>query len=229
MTRRPEDDGAGGGRLSGWSRRKLAARRGGADAQDTTLPTEARDAAGLDAGVESDGVDVDYIAALPPIETIADGSDIKPFLARGVPASLKNAAMRRLWSASPSVRDYADPAVDYAWDWNAPGGVPGGGGTLTERGVAKMVKDLIGGSPTEEDEDASVRDVAEKRDSEADPERLADTPPERVPDTGEPPVAIRRTQGLDEPKSGGGSDPPKGARPIVLATAPRRHGGARPD
>ena len=49
-----------------------------------------------------------------------------------------------MWLATPGVRDYSDPAVDYAWDWNAPGGVPGGGGVLSEQGVAKMVKDLIG-------------------------------------------------------------------------------------
>ncbi len=230
MSRPPEDEG-GGGRLSGWSRRKLAARQAEGDPPDIVEDTPAATVA--DESGEPDGVDAEYIAALPPIETIGDGSDIKPFLARGVPASLKNAALRRLWSATPGVRDYSDPAVDYAWDWNAPGGVPGGGGTLSESGVAKMVKNLIGESRASKDETAPVEDVAEARDAETAPERRDGEPVAAVPETQAPPAAIRRAHKPDERAMGGKTDrqgAPDEGRPAVASIAPpRRHGGAVPD
>ncbi len=67
------------------------------------------------------------LAALPRIEDLVPGSDIRAFLRAGVPRDLRNAAMRRMWMLTPGIRDYKDPAVDYAWDWNTPGGVPGDG------------------------------------------------------------------------------------------------------
>lgn len=222
MSRVPEDGDAGAGRLSGWSRRKLAARRSEAGPPDQAVREETRAPSVADAGSGPDDVDADYIAALPSIETVVQGSDIKPFLARGVPSRLKNAALRRLWSATPGVRDYSDPAVDYAWDWNAPGGVPGGGGTLSECGVAKMVKDLIGGSRAE-DEDAAA---------DADPERREPAPEVKAPQKEAAP-AIRRTEKRQEAESGTQPERPRapeGARSIAASIPPpRRHGGAVPE
>ncbi|MGH6798478.1 MAG: DUF3306 domain-containing protein, partial [Roseiarcus sp.] len=45
-------------------------------------------------------------ASLPPIESIGAGSDIRAFLAAGVPADLTRAALRRAWSADPTIRDF---------------------------------------------------------------------------------------------------------------------------
>ena len=230
MSQQPEDE-ADGGRLSGWSRRKLAARRGEGDP-----PREAEEAPVekvADVRGEPDGVDEEYIAALPPIDTIGDGSDIKPFLARGVPASLKNTALRRLWSATPGVRDYSDPAVDYAWDWNAPGGVPGGGGTLSESAVAKMVKNLIGESRASGGETAPVQDVADARDADTDPERREVETVLAAPEIEAPPAAIRRTKKRDERAEGGKTRRPDAQDETRQAAAsiapPRAHGGAVPD
>ena len=232
MSRPPEDE-DGGGRLSGWSRRKLAARRAEGEGEPPDIVEETPAATVADETGGQDDVDAEYVAALPPIETIGDGSDIKPFLARGVPASLKNAALRRLWSATPGVRGYSDPAVDYAWDWNAPGGVPGGGGTLSESGVAKMVKNLIGESRASKDVSTPVEDVAEARDAETAPERRDVEPVTAVPETEAPPAAVRRTHKRDERAEGGKTDrqgAPDEARPAVASIAPpRRHGGAVPD
>ena len=84
------------------------------------------------------------LAALPPIDMFTIETDIRPFLKKGVPHALRNAAMRRKWMLTPSIRDHADPAVDYAWDWNTPGGVPGDGvGPSLEKG-AQMLRDLTG-------------------------------------------------------------------------------------
>jgi hypothetical protein len=232
---RPDEPQDEGGFFSGWSKRKLAAKRQNTPGRDVeAVPETQAESDPVPADVEQEDIDDAVVAALPPLEGITAGSDIKPFLAKGVPAKLKNAAMRRLWMATPGVRDYSDPAVDYAWDWNAPGGVPGGGGTLSETGVAKMVKDLIGGRndpPPEESVEAapieteSVEQVA----SEAVEQSAA------VAEDDVPPSPVRRsdagTSRASLPPPGTGSDEAtrEDDAPAKSLPPPRRHGGAVPD
>ena len=64
------------------------------------------------------------VANLPPIESIGAGSDIRPFLAPGVPADLTRAALRRAWSTDPAIRDFIGLSEN-SGDFNAQGGVPG--------------------------------------------------------------------------------------------------------
>jgi hypothetical protein len=49
---------------------------------------------------------VSSTCGLPPIEAIDAGSDIRAFLAPGVPAELTRAALRRAWSADPAIRNF---------------------------------------------------------------------------------------------------------------------------
>jgi hypothetical protein len=63
---------------------------------------------------------------LPPIDSIQSGSDIKAFLAPGVPSELTRAALRRAWTVDPAIRDFIGLSEN-AWDFNAPDGVPGFG------------------------------------------------------------------------------------------------------
>jgi hypothetical protein len=63
---------------------------------------------------------------LPPIDSIQSGSDIKAFLAPGVPSELTRAALRRAWTVDPAIRDFVGLSEN-AWDFNAPDGVPGFG------------------------------------------------------------------------------------------------------
>jgi hypothetical protein len=79
---------------------------------------------------------------LPPIESIAGGSDIRPFLAAGVPADLTRAALRRAWSADPTIRDFIGLSEN-SWDFNAPGGVPGFG-SLPELDARRLLARVIG-------------------------------------------------------------------------------------
>jgi hypothetical protein len=60
------------------------------------------------------------------IESIGSGSDIRPFLASGVPTDVTRAALRRAWSTDPAIRDFVGLSEN-SWDFNAPGGVPGFG------------------------------------------------------------------------------------------------------
>jgi hypothetical protein len=208
-----------GGFLRAWSRRKIEAKRQEAEPEapeEVTPPVE--EAVALEAEV----IDPDLVAALPSIDDITAGFDIKPFLAKGVPAHLKNAAMRRLWSVSPAVRDYVDPAMDYAWDWNAPGGVPGGGGKLSEKSVAKMVKDLIGNRPEPQDDVEPAESGAES----------ADLLAEKLPDEAE--VALPEAQSVRRSEQvGKASEKPEKREPARQTAStpapPRRHGGAAPE
>jgi len=65
-------------------------------------------------------------ATLPPLDSIAAGTDIRAFLARGVPPELTRAALRRAWAADPAIRDFIGLSEN-SWDFTAPDGVPGFG------------------------------------------------------------------------------------------------------
>jgi hypothetical protein len=82
------------------------------------------------------------LAKLPPIESITAETDIRAFLAPGVPPELARAALRRVWSADPAIRDFIGPAEN-AWDFNAPESMAGFGPLpMTDelrRQIARMV------------------------------------------------------------------------------------------
>ena len=240
----PADDDKPEGFLSAWSRRKLAAGREKANA-DTGVDTDDPEAIETEAAGEEpvavertspedndDEVDADFIANLPSIDEITAQTDLAPFMRRGVPLALRNSALRKVWLLNPLIRDHVDPALDYAWDWNAPGGVPGGGGTLTGEGVSQMVKNLLG--------DAKSADDAERTDEAAAIDPEADDAPSAQADTVLPEQPVRQAEPIDREQSTGesadaASPAQKGTEPITetrvnlpLATI-RRHGGALPE
>jgi hypothetical protein len=69
--------------------------------------------------------------SLPPIESLGPDSDLRPFLKPGVPADLTRAALRRVWSADPAIRDFIGLSEN-SWDFNGPDGVPGFGSPTTD-------------------------------------------------------------------------------------------------
>jgi hypothetical protein len=86
------------------------------------------------------------LKTLPPIETITAATDIRPFLAPGVPVDVARAALRRAWSADPRIRNFVGLA-DYDWDYHTPGSA-GGFGPLEmtdelRRMVARIVGDIV--------------------------------------------------------------------------------------
>jgi hypothetical protein len=125
--------------LERWSRRKQEAREepqvaAGKAAADPPEPA-AQDHSGEATAEE--------IAALPSVETVMDVAGLRQFLRRGIPSGMRQAALRRIWRLDPKIRDYVDAAQDYAFDWNAPGGVPGGGGIITPEQVAGILDRLF--------------------------------------------------------------------------------------
>jgi hypothetical protein len=77
---------------------------------------------------------------LPPIESIEADSDITAFLAPGVTPELTRIALRRAWRFDPAIRDFIGLSEN-AWDFNAPGGVPGFGSLDLEK-VRRLVAEL---------------------------------------------------------------------------------------
>ena len=72
---------------------------------------------------------------LPPIESITAATDIRAFLAPGVPEELTRAALRRVWVTDPTIRDFVGLAENQ-WDFTNPDGVPGFGSLESPRHCA---------------------------------------------------------------------------------------------
>ena len=89
------------------------------------------------------------LASLPPIESIAADTDIRAFLAPGVPPELARAALRRAWAADPKIRDFVGLA-DYDWDFNAPGSMAGFGPLEMTEELRQIAARIIGPPPPAE-------------------------------------------------------------------------------
>ena len=91
-------------------------------------------------------------ASLPPLESITAESDIRAFLAPGVPAELTRAALRRAWAADPKIRDFVGLAEN-AWDFNAPGSIAGFGPLEMTDELRREVARMVGRALADEDTD----------------------------------------------------------------------------
>jgi hypothetical protein len=80
---------------------------------------------------------------LPGLDELTADADFTAFMRPEVPPVLRNAALRRLWLLDPEIRDFVGPARDYAYDWNTPGGVPGGGPLSPMTDVKAMATSLL--------------------------------------------------------------------------------------
>jgi hypothetical protein len=83
------------------------------------------------------------LKSLPPIESITAATDIRPFLAPGVPVEIARAALRRAWSADPRIRDFVGLA-DYDWDYHKPGSAAGFGPLEMTDELRRMVARILG-------------------------------------------------------------------------------------
>jgi hypothetical protein len=81
--------------------------------------------------------------SVPPIEAIAADTDIRGFLARGVPPELTRAALRRTWATDPKIRDFVGLA-DYDWDFNSPGSMAGFGSLEMTDELPRAATQIVG-------------------------------------------------------------------------------------
>jgi hypothetical protein len=129
------------GFLARWSRRKRAAEAPPAEAPDAPEAL-APLAPPPSACPIPNGPAID-LAALPKLEDLTIASDLGPFLRPGVPAALRDAALRRMWSLDPAIRDFIG-CVEYQWDFNTPGGLPNGFSNTLIGDAAKLLDQAIG-------------------------------------------------------------------------------------
>jgi hypothetical protein len=139
------------GFLARWSQRK----------RETKAPEREAPIAGADVPpspvAESDATQQFDLSSLPKLEDLTETTDITGFLRKGVPEHLRNAALRKSWALDPAIRNYVNPALEYAYDWNTPGGVPGSSEIGTGMDVARLVSQIMGSS--ESKDEGSAKDV----------------------------------------------------------------------
>lgn len=82
-------------------------------------------------------------AKLPPLESITADSDISAFLQSGVPAELTRAALRRVWTADPAIRDFIGLAENQ-WDFTDPTAMAGFGPLDATDNVREFVAQAMG-------------------------------------------------------------------------------------
>jgi hypothetical protein len=125
--------------LSRWSQRKQEAKQPERDSPVADADAPSAPVAESKAEPEFD------LSSLPKLEDLTATTDITAFLKKGVPESLRNAALRKAWALDPAIRNYVNPALDYAYDWNTPGGVPGSSEIGAGMDVARLVSQIMGG------------------------------------------------------------------------------------
>jgi hypothetical protein len=211
------------GFLARWSQRK----------QEAKQPEPTPDAP-VGEGVESSGspapqgedVTPEFdLSTLPKLEELTGSTDITAFLRKGVPEHLRNAALQKSWALDPAIRNYVNPALEYAYDWNAPGGVPGGGELGAGVDVARLVSQIMGEPAAEPiNFDANSGDEA-ARSSVAPPERDLPAEPQEDLPVAETEAVPKAESDTVEPAQTDESQP---ARPAAPQQPVRRHGTAKP-
>lgn len=127
-----------------WSRRKLAATPAGAARREAAAEADAQTKLHPDAA--SDAAPIFDPASLPPIESINAASDVRAFLAPGVPIELTRAALRRAWTTDPSICDFIGIAENQ-WDFTQSDGVPGFGPLNVAAELRRLVTELRSDAP----------------------------------------------------------------------------------
>jgi hypothetical protein len=168
------------GFLERWSRRKResadppTAAQAAAPAPNAPATGDGPAPAGARASDDAEAISVD-LSKLPSLDDITATTDIRAFLAPGVPPELTRAALRRAWVTDPAIRDFVG-LQEYDWDFNNPAGRHGFGELPADLDVKKLAARILGESDIEA---AKKTDETPRSDSEAGPP-ASQVEPERV-------------------------------------------------
>jgi uncharacterized protein DUF3306 len=166
-------------------------------------------------------------ARLPPIESIVAESDVRPFLAAGVPPELTRAALRSAWAADPAIRDFVGIA-ESQWDFNQADAIPGFGPLAIEEYRRALEAQAFAGPSVAEVPPESLDPL------EAPP--APDIDAQAAPAAETPHLAAGRPESLPDANSGGrvaeavaihSGTASTGSKPET-SPARRLHGGALP-
>jgi hypothetical protein len=210
--------------LSRWSQRKQEAKQPKRDAPaaEGAVPSKP---------VGESAIEPEFdLSSLPKLEDLTETTDITAFLRKGVPESLRNAALRKSWALDPAIRNYVNPALDYAYDWNTPGGVPGNRDIGPGVDIARMVSQIMGGG------DSVPESAAPAAGPEHEPASAPEDTAAQKPESELAVQTVRLTSEVSsEPNAAQGKRADADAAehaPESRAAAPqhevRRHGSAKP-
>jgi uncharacterized protein DUF3306 len=154
-----------------WSRRKREATDENAQPEKTTAgkaheptaPAEGANQGAPSPGTAAPPVPEFDVSTLPSIESIDAGTDITAFMRPGVPAALRHAALRRVWSTDPAIRNFVGPNENY-WDVAGPEGVPGFGDLDPNLDIKRLISEVFGEPASEggQAKSASPTQIAER-------------------------------------------------------------------
>jgi hypothetical protein len=150
--------------IARWSRRKRSAADQDAEqpsasseeaAREATVPDSEEQTAGVATPTPVEAREPSFdLTRLPSLDSITAESDIRAFLAPGVPAELTRAALRRAWVADPKIRNFVGLA-DYDWDYHAPGSMAGFGPLEMTDELRQLVARIVGGGAADDATSAS--------------------------------------------------------------------------
>ena len=217
------DQGDDKGFLARWSQRKQEAKQPEREAPAADAEIIATPAAEAEPAQEFD------LSSLPSLDELTSETDITVFLRKGVPEHLRNAALRKSWALDPAIRNYVNPALDYAYDWNTPGGVPGNSELGAGLDIARMVSQIMGTGETPAEPPVSIADVpteiAKDPESSGEPKPGLPEQPLRLSgqssNTGDE-SSLESEQRADSTAAGKASDS------VAPQHEVRRHGSAKP-
>jgi hypothetical protein len=257
------------GFLSRWARRKSDAGQENAQPDELNKSAVPGDAADRDRAVPHDASEESAnlkpeeaekeepafdLSKLPSIESITAETDIRPFLTRGVPADLRQAALRRAWVADPHIRDFIGIAENQG-DFTAAGDMPGFDFSPPTGDIARMIAEIFGETRQAEStpDDSASGDLAETSpeaghlvDATRDhrnvtpASEIGETPASKIvgtddrgsvePSLGVPAEsrAVRQTVLSEKSNEDGASQNDDAMREEKISPARRSHGGAMP-
>jgi hypothetical protein len=217
------------GFLARWSQRKQQAKRPDREAPVADANTPPGPPAEGDAEPEFD------LSSLPKLEDVTETTDITAFLRKGVPEHLRNAALRKSWALDPAIRNYVNPALEYAYDWNTPGGVPGSSEIGAGVDVARLVSQIMGGDESTHQASTSAAEPGKEPASDAAQSREHDATQKPEPDLPTQASRLNETVSIMEEhwnsEAGSGVEPERAKASESNSIAPqqvRRHGSAKP-
>jgi hypothetical protein len=222
-----------------WSRRKQAARsnEAGEPEKDQLAPDAVAEPADVDRVEEQHATAEPEVAEpaepLPRVEGLTAQSDLSAFLRKGVPKMLKSAALRKMWSLDPVIRDYIGPS-EYAWDFNKPGSMPGFGPLkAANEAVVDFLSTVSGGKPVDSARAAAASHAPEN--APATTTVLAGEDANAAPDGSEPVTPDNSLEPANSPspatdtaETATNRDEAASAAESPLINRQRRHGGALP-
>ena len=226
----PDETDRDKGFLARWSQRKQEAKQPEPAQADSAAETV--ESSGSPALQGEDVTPVFDLSSLPTLEELTASTDITAFLRKGVPEHLRNAVLRKSWALDPAIRNYVNPALEYAYDWNTPGGVPGGGELGAGVDVARLVSQIMGEPAEATSSGASSADEAphspvEPSECDLPAKPQVDLPMQSL--TGEraaeKEVVSKADGDAGEPVP---PDESQSTRPVAPQQPVRRHGTAKP-